>query len=696
MTSPTRQTPLTLNYVVDTLRRLGCDPVERRGEYLAHCPAHDDNRASLSISRGDDNPVVWYCHAGCNQEDVMDVLLGNRPPVQRSGKSSSRRKRSGSGRSYSTATWYDYRDEEGNLLYQHGRTPDKQFPFRMPDGSWGLADDVRRVPYRLHELASAPAGSFVFIVEGEKDADRLASLGLLATCNDNGAGKWNEDFARYFEGLHVAILPDNDEPGRKHAQAVAANVATAAESVKVLQLPDLPEKGDVSDWLDDGHDVGELVATVYDTSEWQPPAEEVQVDKPLIDPFERKALWLIWRTQDLDAIPEPMKPMLARRHALLEGSDNPITKTVYEVVQGKALPAGNRTLQQVVDHALDEISRYAPPGHLDKLLQLATTAPEASAAADLLQQATGREAVMVAPEPTYFQGDYPSAGVGHSCETYYKVRESGNDESIWQRHTARLWRPRMVEGLYMERCDGCYHDRVWRLCNQIEREAERYHCDEVPLRVVTLANEKERQRILSRARNWRQREDVDFTYLALTQKDGTVVFVHNQPDRLDGDELPRDRAALYGLIHDAADTPEGKRESSSKGWGGNYRGMKGDGRRGREDADEGEGKEERVELLVKGGARLNTMIEELYHTSIPGRGRRRIPIVDLVDLLDAAGIDYAVTAGQERLSRLKQENVTHKAHLLTGENKDMPKTSHGDPPEGPVPLSVALFGGTNA
>lgn len=279
MTSPTRQSPLTFNNVVDTLRRLGCDPEERRGEYMAHCPGHDDNRKSLSVSRGDDKPVVWYCHAGCSQADVMDILLGKRAPVQRSGRGSSRR-RASSGRVYSPTTWYDYCDEEGNLLYQHGRTRDKQFPFRMPDGRWGLDDVVRRVPYRLHELDSARDGHFVFIVEGEKDADRLASLGCVATCNDNGAGKWDESFARYFEGLHVAILPDNDGPGRAHAQNVAANVSTYAESIKIVELSGLPEKGDVSDWLDAGHDIGALMLECYQAPIWEPEEDEADEERP--------------------------------------------------------------------------------------------------------------------------------------------------------------------------------------------------------------------------------------------------------------------------------------------------------------------------------------------------------------------------------------------------------------------------------
>jgi putative DNA primase/helicase len=89
----------------------------------------------------------------------------------------------------------------------------------------------------------------VFIVEGEKDADRLASLGLVATCNPGGAGKWLTSYAAFFRQRDVVILPDKDGAGRDHARSVAANLEPLAVSVRILELPGLPTKGDVSDWL---------------------------------------------------------------------------------------------------------------------------------------------------------------------------------------------------------------------------------------------------------------------------------------------------------------------------------------------------------------------------------------------------------------------------------------------------------------
>jgi hypothetical protein len=158
---------------------------------------------------------------------------------------------------------YPYTDEEGDLLFEVVRFEPKAFAQRRPDGRggfvWGL-DGVRRVPYRLKELLSTVGP--VYITEGEKDADRLAGLGLTSTCNAGGAGKWPNEFSRYFEGRDVVILADNDGRGLEHAGQVARSLQYVAKSVRVVWLPGLLEKGDVSDWLDAGHTIEELESMV--------------------------------------------------------------------------------------------------------------------------------------------------------------------------------------------------------------------------------------------------------------------------------------------------------------------------------------------------------------------------------------------------------------------------------------------------
>ena len=172
-------------------------------------------------------------------------------------------------------TAYNYRDEGGKLLYQAVRIEPKDFRQRRPTNghegppwTWNVKG-VRKVPYRLPELLQADGA--VYVVEGEKDVDALARTGLIATCNVGGAGKWSPDLSPHLEGRPVAILPDNDAPGRKHAAQVADALQGIASSVKVVELPELPDKGDVSDWLGNGGSVSALFKLVETAPAWTPP-----------------------------------------------------------------------------------------------------------------------------------------------------------------------------------------------------------------------------------------------------------------------------------------------------------------------------------------------------------------------------------------------------------------------------------------
>ncbi|MBI2867272.1 MAG: hypothetical protein HYX97_02920, partial [Chloroflexi bacterium] len=117
---------------------------------------------------------------------------------------------------------YSYHDSQGSLLYEVLRLPGKNFLMRRPDPgspggwSWNVPRRVK-VPYRLAELHAAPLEQWVFVPEGEKDVDRLRLHGLMATTNPSGARKWLEQYNPWFAGRRVALLPDNDDVGRRHA-----------------------------------------------------------------------------------------------------------------------------------------------------------------------------------------------------------------------------------------------------------------------------------------------------------------------------------------------------------------------------------------------------------------------------------------------------------------------------------------------
>jgi len=155
---------------------------------------------------------------------------------------------------------YDYRDEAGDLLFQVVRYEPKDFRQRRPKpgGGWDWnVKGVRVVPFRLPELLAAPAQPVV-VVEGEKDCDNLARIGVLATCNAGGARQWTAEHSALLRGRIVFIVPDNDEAGHNHAQQVAHSLQGIAESVRIVELPISPDKGDVSDWIAAGGTKWEL------------------------------------------------------------------------------------------------------------------------------------------------------------------------------------------------------------------------------------------------------------------------------------------------------------------------------------------------------------------------------------------------------------------------------------------------------
>ena len=224
--------------------------------WMARCPAHDDHTASLSIGEGEGGRLLLKCHAGCEFADILKAA--GVEPSRPNGPDHSKPR---------IGATYDYHDTRGQLLYQVVRYAPKDFKQRRLDGNgdwiWNL-NGVERVPYRLPQLLAA---NEVYICEGEKDCDNLARLGLVATTNPGGADKWPASFGKYFDGRHVVIVPDNDEPGRKHAQDVAQKLADHAATLKILDLPNLPAKGDISDFLAAG---GKLEALAAAAPEWEP------------------------------------------------------------------------------------------------------------------------------------------------------------------------------------------------------------------------------------------------------------------------------------------------------------------------------------------------------------------------------------------------------------------------------------------
>jgi len=248
--------------------------------WSCRCPAHDDKRASLSITEKQDGKLLVHCHAGCEQALVIAELkaLGLwssakvtpdalPPPLVQISL--------GAGKGQISAT-YDYVSEDGELLYQAVRYEPKDFRQRAPNGAGGWTwsiKGVQRTLYRLPEVLAAVAeGRTVYICEGEKDVEAARALGLVATCNamgaDNGTGnKWLPEFGKILMGADVVVIPDQDDPGIRHAEWVISTLQGKAKSVRVSS----PASGkDLSDWIDAGATVADIEAEAVDAFELSP------------------------------------------------------------------------------------------------------------------------------------------------------------------------------------------------------------------------------------------------------------------------------------------------------------------------------------------------------------------------------------------------------------------------------------------
>ncbi len=295
--------------------------------WSARCPAHEDQRASLSVSEGNDGRALVRCHAGCTVEAVTSALgltvrdlmpdRGGPAPNRKDKPKSDPKtfptlnaalaelKRQHGKRS---ALW-TYHDAAGNtvglVVRWDGRDGKKDIrPVARHADGWHIG--AMPDPRPLYALPDLGAATRVIVTEGEKAADAAHALGFTATTSAGGSQAATKTDWRPLAGKEVWILPDNDAPGRKYAWTVAGIMAklTPAPVVKVVELPDLPDKGDIADWIDahgDGADPNAMRAEV------EALAEAVEPEAP--DPPAKDAEH--FQPFPVDALPQPVRGFVA-------------------------------------------------------------------------------------------------------------------------------------------------------------------------------------------------------------------------------------------------------------------------------------------------------------------------------------------------------------------------------------------------
>lgn len=263
-------------------------------QFKAKCPAHDDHEPSLSVTNKGDK-ILLYCHTGCESQTIAEKLGYKMADLFKQETSS---KKSGN-----IEAVYKYFNESMDLIHEKVRFRDKKFANKHTENgatAWGLdnglyyetypgskeyskrkkpgADTkefkgVKPILYNLPAVKKAMGDAeTIYIVEGEKDVDTLKSLGLVGTCNFDGASKgrsskWRKHYNQFLEGGSIVIIPDDDEPGHKHSSSIAENLLGTAESVKIVTLPNTISKPgfDFTDYIEAGNTKTDFLELVADT-----------------------------------------------------------------------------------------------------------------------------------------------------------------------------------------------------------------------------------------------------------------------------------------------------------------------------------------------------------------------------------------------------------------------------------------------
>jgi hypothetical protein len=246
-------------------------------EYSARCPAHEDRKASLSLSETSDGAVLLKCHAGCNASEILAPIgleLRDLFPPKSCPHPSGNGKPKTSGPTFPMAkdavahlqshhgkrsafwTYHDVQGDPCGLILRWDKHDGKHIrPVAKHEDGWRIgAMPEPRPLYGLPKLAEAKR---VIICEGEKATDAARNLVFVATTSAGGSGAASKSDWTPLAGKNVLILPDNDAPGRKYAETVAGILGrlTPPAEVRILDLaqhaPNLPEGGDLADVLAD-------------------------------------------------------------------------------------------------------------------------------------------------------------------------------------------------------------------------------------------------------------------------------------------------------------------------------------------------------------------------------------------------------------------------------------------------------------
>jgi CHC2 zinc finger len=205
------------------------------------CPSHDDRNPSARWNR---EKAVWHCDAcgagggAFHLAERLGIQVPDAFPR------------------LDHTTVYAIRDAAGHTVAEHIRIdrPDggKRFLWKR-DGRKGLAGmRASELPlYGAHRAAAYDPARPIFLVEGEKAAERLCAIGIQAVASVTGAMSIPRPSSlEVLRDRQVVLWPDADDPGARHMEGVAEALRGLAAGIQVFASPGLPEGGDAAEWID--------------------------------------------------------------------------------------------------------------------------------------------------------------------------------------------------------------------------------------------------------------------------------------------------------------------------------------------------------------------------------------------------------------------------------------------------------------
>ena len=244
------------------------------------CPVHGGERKDSFAIHSQTGQAV--CHSQCGRgwdiPALEQALSGSDfPAAVRAIERTIGRDLNGTQPQRRIVAEYDYCDADGRLLFQVVRYAPKGFQQRQPDGQGGWVWNVKGVWLVPYKLPSVLKAEIIFVVESEKNVHSLENIGIIATTNAGGAGKWRDAYAPHFAAKTVYVIPDDDEPGHKHAQAVAQSLQGVAASVRIVSLP---RGKDISEWIEAGGTAAQLLELAASASDYRPSTPVPAVTAP--------------------------------------------------------------------------------------------------------------------------------------------------------------------------------------------------------------------------------------------------------------------------------------------------------------------------------------------------------------------------------------------------------------------------------